>query len=827
MAAALSRRAVAGVTVTETNTITNPILEAALRAHDAGLCVMPIRPNKHPAVLWKDLQAQRPTRDQVLSWFGSGAWHGLGVVTGAVSGVEMLEWEGRALSLWETFQGLCAEQQMAETLRRIVAGYSEWTPSGGLHLIYRCEKIEGNRKFAFSADDDVLIETRGEGGYTVVAPSGGNVHPTGKAWAQWQGSFETIAEITPDERAALLELCTHLDQRPERPAPPPPPAQNGSGATDPSHRSADPVTSILTGGTGGRWMDDVVNEFNRSHDWHQILEPFGWTYIRTDRDGVSYWCRPGKDPSEGHSATTNGTEADDRLLVFSSSVSDFESYAGGNTRTYDKFSAYVRLHGLERKAFARSLRPSTLPALPVPGRDPELAVVAESVPEVIPEGKTSPLHLPEEFWTERPAFEHIRQAARARMVSPDAVLGACLARVAASSPHTLELPAPVGVPTGLTFFVALAGPPESGKSAAAGVAASLIPAPPEVFDRLPIGSGEGMVEILFELVTEEEGDKKVKVKRQTRFAAIFHIDEGATLADLSARSGSTLMSTLRSAWSHQTLGNTNASAEKSRIVEGLHYVYGVTLGIQPELAGPLLAESSAGTPQRFVWLMATDPAADGTGDEWPGPLGWEPPGPNELEEIATQRQGFRRHELSVCAGAIADIRADRVQANRGLDGRRLADAHVMLRRLKIAALLALLDHRLHVDDDDWRLAGIINETSRRVRDSVQGTVDLQEQRKEEVASERHVRRQLHVEDSKEQRALRTASKSVGNVVAKHDTEGRHVDEGGGCTRRCLSQAMASSSRALVTVEEVAAEAERQGWIAYRSGRWMPGDSRPA
>src|SRR5204863_7766177 len=135
-----------------------------------------------------------------------------------------------------------------------------------------------------------------------------------------------------------------------------------------------------------------------------------------------------------------------------------------------------------------------------------------------------------------------------------------------------------------------------------------------VVDMMPIGSGEGFVEVLFDY------DEDEKRKVQKWHGAVFYIDEGAVLGELSSRSGTTLLSTLRSAYMHATLGATNASRERKRRVHGTQYVYGLTLGIQPDLAGPILDDAPAGTPQRFVWLRADDPAM--TADEIapPGPL---------------------------------------------------------------------------------------------------------------------------------------------------------------------------------------------------------------
>jgi hypothetical protein len=457
------------------------------------------------------------------------------------------------------------------------------------------------------------------------------------------------------------------------------------------------------------------------------------------------------------------------------------------------------------------------------------------IPELAPDAFAPPSegdedtrpYLPDELWLARPLLTVIRDAARSRLLAPDALLGAVLARVAACSPHTLELPPIVGSPKGLSYFTILVGNPEAGKSATADVAGELIPAPLNVLDRLPPGSGEGMVEALFDLVDEDdENGKKRKVKRQTKYAAVFHVDEGAVLAELAGRAGSTLMPTLRSAWSHSTLGNTNASAERRRILDGRAYVFGVTVGVQPEWAAPIVDDVAAGTPQRFLWLMATHPDLELGDVAWPGPLDWQPHDAGTLEPIATNRGGWRRHTLHVPDRIAVDVRAHRANVMRGADTDP-RDAHSVLMRLKTAALLALLDHRLALDDDDWRLAGIILDTSRRVRGQVEGTIAWLADRKEQAASDRHARREIHVEDTKAERALRSAARSVANVVHKHADRDAHEQQGGGCTKRCLTHAIAGKHRDFVTVDQAADEAERSRWISASSDRWTPGQSRPA
>lgn len=89
------------------------------------------------------------------------------------------------------------------------------------------------------------------------------------------------------------------------------------------------------------------DEFNRTADWHDILIPQGWQWIRRNGD-TWYLRRPGK-LSGGHSATIRVST--DRLWVFSEEASPFQPF-----KLYDKFSAYATLeHNGDFAAAAREL----------------------------------------------------------------------------------------------------------------------------------------------------------------------------------------------------------------------------------------------------------------------------------------------------------------------------------------------------------------------------------------------------------------------------------------------------------------------------------------
>src|SRR5262249_6579491 len=134
-----------------------------------------------------------------------------------------------------------------------------------------------------------LIETRGVGGFIVIAPSNGKVHPSGGAYQLLRGGLASIAPITPDERESLFSPAPAFDEIPVKPADPPKPAKgrpsNGNGFHD--------------GGTS------PGDDFNARANLADIIEPAGWRRTHTSGD-VEYWCRPGKD--RGWSATWGYTK---------------------------------------------------------------------------------------------------------------------------------------------------------------------------------------------------------------------------------------------------------------------------------------------------------------------------------------------------------------------------------------------------------------------------------------------------------------------------------------------------------------------------------------
>ena len=333
------------------------MLPRAIAAYEAGLCVVPPKQDgsKMPVAKryvdeagterhgWKPWQQERSTLDEIRRWYALGTRTGLGFVCGEVSGgLELFEFDCRRT--FEAFKGTAVELGMGELVERIEAGYSSETPGGGVHYLYRCATVAGNTKLArrptrpeeMDDPDDVirvLIETRGEGGYTVEAPSHGAVHPTGRAYRPLRGAVDTIVTITPNERRHLWALAETFDEMPD------------SAPTAPIETVPTGVRPTVTGLT-------VIGDFNARTTWREILEPHGWV-LASEPGRMGYWRRPGKD---GYWSATTNFGGGDRLCVFSSSTGFKTTDKQGSKAGYDRFGAYALLnHGDDAKAAVREL----------------------------------------------------------------------------------------------------------------------------------------------------------------------------------------------------------------------------------------------------------------------------------------------------------------------------------------------------------------------------------------------------------------------------------------------------------------------------------------
>lgn len=341
------------------------VAEAAYAWQAQGVATIPILPNKtkRPVVRWKEYQLRLPLAGEMSEWWGNGHEYGLALIMGKVSGnLEMLELEAAAcdaVSLTEVINR-CDELGVGHIwdLLNGPSGYSEMSPSGGLHFIYRVadEIVPGNEKVAgrpatpeeLEANPTnkvrVLAETRGEGGYVIVAPTSGLCHPSGESWVLVNGVAGMVPTVSWADRVLLHEaIKLALDYA--EPA-------TSLGSEPVVQRSAPVLTpdklpfSVESAGAELRPGDD----FEARVSWDKLLVPAGWQRGIQESDGTTYWTRPGKDPRDGHSATTGHAGDRDRLWVFSTAT------VFPAEEPITKFRAFSLLHhGGDDSAAARQL----------------------------------------------------------------------------------------------------------------------------------------------------------------------------------------------------------------------------------------------------------------------------------------------------------------------------------------------------------------------------------------------------------------------------------------------------------------------------------------
>ena len=144
------------------------------------------------------------------------------------------------------------------------------------------------------------------------------------------------------------------------------------------------------------------------------------------------------------------------------------------------------------------------------------------------------------------------------------------------------------------------------------------------------------------------------------------------MEDIKNRTGSTLSSVMRTAFTGEMMGTSNASKETTRIAKDC--CLGIAINLQPEAAKYLLAEDKYGTPQRFLWFNATDPAMS---EKMPDSTEFQIRLPTESQPI------YLDHNM------LADIRKTLWLRASGKEEVVEIDAHIGWLQCKVAAVLVV------------------------------------------------------------------------------------------------------------------------------------------
>ena len=253
--------------------------------------MIPVK-DKIPALpQWNSYRENLMTAEAAESLFNRNEVTGIAIVCGKISGnLEVLDLDckydhtGR---LWDEFCRLTEDALPGLYAFRTVAK----SVNNGYHLYYFCEETEGNRKLARNDKNEVLIETRGEGGYVLAAPSPG--------YSFIKGGAGNIPVITKKERRVLMSIAGSFDERAA-------------------------VKNELTDEPEWHHGLSPFEDYNQRGDVVRLLEKHGWKIVRQQGERI-HLLRPGKE--RGVSANFHTGK---RIFYPFSSSTVFESDRGYN-----------------------------------------------------------------------------------------------------------------------------------------------------------------------------------------------------------------------------------------------------------------------------------------------------------------------------------------------------------------------------------------------------------------------------------------------------------------------------------------------------------------
>lgn len=283
------------------------LIKAATTYLSKGVSVIATDNNKRALFPWKEYQQRHITPQELDQQFTHFKAQGIAVICGKVSGgLEVIDIDSKNDVTGNLYQNIIDNIPEEIYSKLLIIR----TKSGGYHFYYRCEKIEGNQKFAMRPATDqelkesphlkqvVLIESRGEAGYVIAPPTEGYTAVKKKE----------IPTITIEQRETLLEICRSFNEITEE------------------------VLIIPTADKrdhGAKPWDD----YNEKADCIALLVKHGWVVV--SRNGErTYLKRPGKTTSQVSADFHHGLNL---FKVFTTS-SEFQPGKG-----YKPFGVYCLL----------------------------------------------------------------------------------------------------------------------------------------------------------------------------------------------------------------------------------------------------------------------------------------------------------------------------------------------------------------------------------------------------------------------------------------------------------------------------------------------------
>lgn len=373
-----------------------------------------------------------------------------------------------------------------------------------------------------------------------------------------------------------------------------------------------------------------------------------------------------------------------------------------------------------------------------------------------------------DFWIDRPLLAHIKKCADSRGVSKDAALVAFLARFSTQIRPNVTLPPFVGGKVSLNLYVALVGLPGAGKSATVAAVESMATWGAK---KVGAGSGEGLLQSFGQM------DKALGRWTQREEAVMVEIDEISLLMAQNARLGNTFIDILTNAWMGAFLHQPYAEPAKDRRMDAHKYRLSMVVGAQPGKIEGLLAHRDSGFPQRFVWVNVGDPTIPHWSERPDHPGLCYPPfrsGVGAPESITFPER--IEHEIKEANHArSSNTDWDAAAFDKG--------AHWYTIRMKVSALLALLDDRTEVTEDDWAISEYLMAKS----DATLEQLEIHQSKRRHLAHKAKAEEAATVKYLADEHTV----DRVAGVVERHVYKHAQPD---GCVKRCITQSIRSTDR---------------------------------
>lgn len=237
------------------NEICNKVKLSNVSQKDFTLSIIPVSSSKTPFKNWKEYQHTiAPISDWYSHYINSGT---IGIITGKVSGnLECIDIDVKN----------DPNETIMDEYKKMIPEYLynklivQTTPNGGFHLIYRCPSviIEGNQKLALHTNKEVIIETRGEGGYMCTSKTRNKIIQGDLDLENFNGE---IPQITTDERNLLLETARSL-------------TRYFPSIKEVSDHGNNPYT----------YKNPAINRFNNDYEIIDLFQKHDWTVTNEDEE---------------------------------------------------------------------------------------------------------------------------------------------------------------------------------------------------------------------------------------------------------------------------------------------------------------------------------------------------------------------------------------------------------------------------------------------------------------------------------------------------------------------------------------------------------------